>query len=69
MTSTRETSWETSSDQNGIKSYAIGLGNGVNEGNLDPLAYDGSSHVDTQSVVVTDLNQLGAVLGHGAGGA
>ncbi|MEN5238329.1 MULTISPECIES: retention module-containing protein [Pseudomonas] len=62
MTSTRESTWETFLDQNGVKSYAIGMGNGVNEGNLDPLAYDGSSHVDTQSVVVTDLNQLGAVL-------
>ncbi|QXH50162.1 retention module-containing protein [Pseudomonas fakonensis] len=62
MTSSLENNWESFLDQNGIKSYAIGLGNGVNTGNLNPLAYDGSSHVDTNSVVVTDLGQLNAVL-------
>ncbi|MDH0300398.1 MULTISPECIES: retention module-containing protein [unclassified Pseudomonas] len=62
MTAPREAAWETFLDNNGIKSYAIGMGTGVNEGNLNPLAYDGSSHTDTNSVVVTDLSQLGAVL-------
>ncbi|MGG7598216.1 retention module-containing protein [Pseudomonas sp. WC1] len=62
MTAPREAAWESFLDSNGIKSYAIGMGSGVNEGNLDPLAYDGSSHTDTNSVVVTDLSQLGAVL-------
>ncbi|QXI37165.1 retention module-containing protein [Pseudomonas xantholysinigenes] len=62
MTAVRETAWETFLDNNGIKSYAIGMGTGVNAGNLNPLAYDGSSHTDTNSVVVTDLNQLNAVL-------
>jgi len=62
MTAVRETAWESFLDNNGIKSYAIGLGTGVNQANLDPLAYDGSSHVDTDSVVVTDLSQLSAVL-------
>ncbi|WP_331832634.1 retention module-containing protein [Pseudomonas sp. LH21] len=62
MTAPREAAWENFLDNNGIKSYAIGMGSGVNEGNLDPLAYDGSSHTDTNSVVVTDLSQLSAVL-------
>ncbi|MGY3299526.1 VCBS repeat-containing protein [Pseudomonas sp. TE6288] len=62
MTAPREAAWESFLDSNGIKSYAIGMGSGVNEGNLNPLAYDGSSHTDTNSVVVTDLSQLGAVL-------
>ncbi|WP_307942307.1 retention module-containing protein [Pseudomonas mosselii] len=62
MTAPREAAWETFLDNNGIKSYAIGMGSGVNEGNLNPLAYDGSSHTDTNSVVVTDLSQLSAVL-------
>ncbi|WP_460416290.1 retention module-containing protein [Pseudomonas sp. microsymbiont 2] len=62
MTAPREAAWETFLDSNGIKSYAIGMGSGVNEGNLNPLAYDGSSHTDTNSVVVTDLSQLSAVL-------
>ncbi|MFD3210478.1 retention module-containing protein [Pseudomonas sp. LR_7] len=62
MTAVREAAWETFLDNNGIKSYAIGLGTGVNQGNLNPLAYDGNSHTDTNAVVVTDLSQLNAVL-------
>ncbi|WP_414923008.1 beta strand repeat-containing protein, partial [Pseudomonas sp. IT-P294] len=49
-------------DANGIKNYAIGLGSGVSNTYLDPLAYDGSSHTNTNAVVVTDLNQLNSVL-------
>jgi len=49
-------------DANGIKNYAIGLGSGVSNANLNPLAYDGSTHTDTNAVVVTDLNQLNSVL-------
>ncbi|MDR9753731.1 Ig-like domain-containing protein, partial [Pseudomonas sp. SZMC_28357] len=49
-------------DANSIKNYAIGLGNGVSNANLDPLAYDGISHTNTNAVVVTDLNQLNSVL-------
>ncbi|WPN56566.1 retention module-containing protein [Pseudomonas sp. P9_31] len=49
-------------DANGIKNYAIGLGSGVNNVSLDPVAYDGSTHTDTNAVVVTDLNQLNSVL-------
>ncbi|PXX75422.1 retention module-containing protein [Pseudomonas sp. LAMO17WK12:I9] len=57
-----ETAWKAFLDANGIKNYAIGLGSGVSNGNLDPLAYDGSTHIDTNAVVVTDLNQLDSVL-------
>ncbi|MGY3305831.1 VCBS repeat-containing protein [Pseudomonas sp. PvR086] len=49
-------------DANGIKNYAIGLGSGVNNASLDPVAYDGSTRTDTNAVVVTDLNQLNSVL-------
>ncbi|PKH82635.1 type I secretion target [Pseudomonas sp. Choline-02u-1] len=49
-------------DANNIKNYAIGLGSGVSNANLDPLAYDGINHTDTNAVVVTDLNQLNSVL-------
>ena len=58
----REGNWESFLDSNGVKSYAIGMGDGANASKLDPLAYDGDSHTDTNSVVVTDLNQLGSVL-------
>ncbi|WP_259744418.1 Ig-like domain-containing protein, partial [Pseudomonas protegens] len=57
-----ETAWKAFLDANGIKNYAIGLGTGVSNANLDPLAYDGSTHVNTNAVVVTDLNQLNSVL-------
>ncbi len=57
-----ETAWKSFLDSNGIKSYAIGLGDGVNASNLNPLAYDGSTHTDTNAVVVTDLNALNQVL-------
>ncbi|AZD71945.1 retention module-containing protein [Pseudomonas chlororaphis] len=57
-----ETAWKAFLDANGIKNYAIGLGSGVSNSNLDPLAYDGSTHIDTNAVVVTDLNQLDSVL-------
>ncbi|MGF6594857.1 Ig-like domain-containing protein, partial [Pseudomonas sp. 2835] len=62
ITAPREVEWEGFLDSNGIKSYAIGLGNGVNAGNLNPLSYDGSTHTDTNATVVTDLNQLNSVL-------
>jgi len=49
-------------DANNIKNYAIGLGDGVDNASLDPLAYDGSSHTNTNAVVITDLTQLNSVL-------
>ncbi|WLH02720.1 retention module-containing protein [Pseudomonas beijingensis] len=57
-----ETAWKAFLDANGIKNYAIGLGSGVSNAHLDPLAYDGSAHTNTNAVVVTDLNQLNSVL-------
>ncbi|MFW0754350.1 retention module-containing protein [Pseudomonas sp. H11T01] len=57
-----ELAWKAFLDANGIKNYAIGLGSGVSSANLNPLAYDGSTHTDTNAVVVTDLNQLNSVL-------
>ena len=49
-------------DANDINNYAIGLGSGVSNDSLDPVAYDGSTHTDTNAVLVTDLNQLDSVL-------
>ncbi|NNA55092.1 retention module-containing protein [Pseudomonas koreensis] len=57
-----ETALKNFLDANNIKNYAIGLGSGVSNANLDPLAYDGISHTNTNAVVVTDLNQLNSVL-------
>ncbi|WP_092167369.1 Ig-like domain-containing protein, partial [Pseudomonas sp. NFACC37-1] len=57
-----EVAWKAFLDANGIKNYAVGLGSGARNVNLDPLAYDGSTHTNTNAVVVTDLNQLNSVL-------
>uniref|UniRef100_UPI0011124C09 beta strand repeat-containing protein n=1 Tax=unclassified Pseudomonas TaxID=196821 RepID=UPI0011124C09 len=57
-----EAAWKAFLDANGIKNYAIGLGGGVSDTHLDPLAYDGSTHTNTDAVLVTDLNQLNSVL-------
>jgi len=64
--SSDEASWKGFLEGNHINSYAIGLGNGVSNSHLDPLAYNGSAGVgqgsNTNATVVTDLNQLNSVL-------
>ncbi|KAA0948309.1 retention module-containing protein [Pseudomonas sp. ANT_H4] len=62
INASEEVLWKAFLDANGIKSYAIGLGAGVNGIYLDPVAYDGSTHTNTNSVVVTNLAGLDAVL-------
>ncbi|WP_434561966.1 retention module-containing protein [Pseudomonas sp. Z4-20] len=57
-----EAAWKAFLDANSIKNYAIGLGSGVRDVHLDPLAHDGSTRTDTDAVLVTDLNQLNSVL-------
>jgi Ca2+-binding RTX toxin-like protein len=49
-------------NNNQIKSYAIGLGTGVSEINLDPIAYDGQASENLRGTVVTSLTQLDATL-------
>jgi hypothetical protein len=41
-----------------IKSYALGMGTGVNQSNLNPIAYDGIAGTSLDSIVVTSLSQL-----------
>ncbi|MCE6979800.1 retention module-containing protein [Pseudomonas frederiksbergensis] len=57
-----ETALKAFLDANDIKNYAIGLGSGVSNDSLDPVAYDGSTHTNTNAVIVTDLNQLNSIL-------
>ncbi|MHC8321728.1 retention module-containing protein [Pseudomonas sp. GB2N2] len=63
---TDEANWKAFLEENHIKNYAIGLGNGVSNANLDPLAYDGTAGTghgtNTNAVIVKDLGQLNAVL-------
>ncbi|EDY37958.1 structural toxin protein RtxA [Cyanobium sp. PCC 7001] len=61
--SSEETTWENFLNTNNIASFAIGLGNGVNASNLNPIAYNGfGSGTEANAIVVTDLSQLDATL-------
>ncbi|MCG8425938.1 MAG: VWA domain-containing protein, partial [Chromatiales bacterium] len=62
-----ESNWETFLTNNGINSFSIGVGSGVSQTYLDPLAYNGSvdtngdgtpDGTETNATVVTDLSQL-----------
>ncbi|VVP76709.1 hypothetical protein PS918_01920 [Pseudomonas fluorescens] len=58
-----EADWKEFLTDNHIKNYAIGLGKGVDNDALDPLAYDGNgAGTNTNAVIVTELGQLNAVL-------
>ena len=61
-----EDDWIEFLEANNINSFALGMGTGVNEANLDPVAYDGTAGVDagveTDPIVVTDFSQLEAIL-------
>ncbi|MGV3653644.1 MAG: Ig-like domain-containing protein, partial [Noviherbaspirillum sp.] len=56
--SAEQAAWESFLVQNGIKSYALGMGEGVSSGPLAPIAYDGSTSKELAPIVVTDLAQL-----------
>ncbi|MDB6143311.1 MAG: toxin [Pseudomonas sp.] len=56
------TAWQNFLSQHDINAFAIGVGAGANSHYLDPLAYNGATHTDTNSVIVTDPNNLDAVL-------
>jgi len=53
-----EAAWQAFLRNNNIKSYAIGMGEDVEDTFLNPIAYDGHAVVDMNSVVVSDLTQL-----------
>jgi hypothetical protein len=59
---TEEAAWKTFLNNNQIKSYAIGLGTGVTDTYLNPIAYDGQATDNLNGTVVTDLNQLDTTL-------
>ncbi|MCB1845038.1 MAG: type I secretion C-terminal target domain-containing protein, partial [Halioglobus sp.] len=54
----REAAWEAFLEDNQILSYALGLGNGVNTAQLNPIAYDGQQGVEIDALPVTDFEQL-----------
>ncbi|MEA5475617.1 VWA domain-containing protein [Synechococcus sp. CCY9201] len=54
--------WQDFLAANDINAFAIGVGSGATAETLDPIAYNGLTGTDTDSIVVTDLNELDAVL-------
>jgi len=59
-----ESAWTNFVYENGINAFSIGIGSGLSSTtSLDPIAYDGLTGQDTDAVLVTNFNQLDAVLG------
>ena len=63
--SAEEAAWKAFLEQNGIRAYALGIGDGLSAQDqqyLDPVAYDGVNGTDLDAVMVPDVNDLSAVL-------
>ncbi len=66
-----QAAWEAFLDANDMPAYAVGIGDGINEVNLGPIAYDPAGGAADMPVVVTDegqlietlLNTFGAIFG------
>ena len=60
-----EATWKAFLEQNGIKAYALGIGDGLSAQDqqyLDPVAYDGVNGTDMDAIMVPDVNNLSEVL-------
>ncbi|MEK8047164.1 type I secretion C-terminal target domain-containing protein, partial [Ideonella margarita] len=57
-----EALWKTFLSDNAINSFAYGMGTGATQANMDPVAYNGITKTDTNSIVVSDINQLPPIL-------
>lgn len=62
ISAAEEAAWTAFLDANDIVSHALGMGSGVTQAQLDPIAFNGATGSNTNSVVVTDLGQLSATL-------
>jgi hypothetical protein len=60
--SDEQADWERFLTNNDIKSFGLGMGTGINQGNLEPIAFDGSTGTNIGAITVTDLSQLLATL-------
>ena len=59
--SAEQNDWQQFLAANNIKSYALGMGSGVTQSALDPIAFDGTvepNGADMNAIVVTDFSQL-----------
>uniref|UniRef100_UPI0025ECD6A5 type I secretion C-terminal target domain-containing protein n=1 Tax=Iodobacter sp. TaxID=1915058 RepID=UPI0025ECD6A5 len=63
LDATEEHVWTAFLQANHINSLALGLGSGVTDVNLNPLAYNGTgSGSEANAIIVTDLTQLPPIL-------
>jgi len=62
ISSSEEADWIRFLEFYNIKSYALGMGTGVNEANLNPIAYDGVAEANLDSIVVTNFAELQTTL-------
>ena len=60
--SDEQADWERFLTNNDIKSFALGMGTGINQTNLEPVAFDGTTNTNISAITVTDLSQLSATL-------
>ena len=61
-TVSEEQVWQEFLKSADINSISIGLGSGVNESNLNPIAYNGLTETDATATIVDDLSDLDNVL-------
>ncbi len=57
-----EVAWLNFLQTNNITSRAYVLGSGATLGNVNPIAYDGVNHTDTNGVLVPDISKLDTIL-------
>ena len=57
------TAWETFLSNHGIEtSFAVGIGTGIDQSALNPIAWPNTPGVEPNSIVITDASQLSATL-------
>src|SRR5262249_48666520 len=62
ISASEESTWTTFLNNHDIDSFALGMGSGATQSALNPIAYNGLTSTNTNSVVVTDLSQLTSTL-------
>ncbi len=62
ISTAEEGKWEEWLNANDVKSYAFGMGTGLSQSHLQPIAYDGISGAEYPATVVTNLSQLSSLL-------
>lgn len=62
ISAAEEAAWIDFLEANGITMHALGMGSGVTEAALDPIAYDGAAGAGSDAQTITDFAQLSDTL-------